>query len=90
MNLKRVGLVLIALSIVVGVTPRIYKSFVKIQKLTSELNLLKHRKQELNDEIRRYKINTDRLKDDFYKEKEVREKLKMVKPREHIYKVLVK
>ncbi|WP_177162404.1 septum formation initiator family protein [uncultured Fusobacterium sp.] len=90
MNLKRVGLVLIVLSIVVGVTPRIYKSFVKIQKLTSELNLLKHRKQELNDEIRRYKINTDRLKDDFYKEKEVREKLKMVKPGEHIYKVLVK
>lgn len=90
MNLKRVGLVLIALSIVVGVTPRIYKSFIKIQKLTSELNLLKHRKQELNDEIRRYKINTDRLKDDFYKEKEVREKLKMVKPGEHIYKVLVK
>lgn len=90
MNLKRVGLVLIVLSIVVGVTPRIYKSFVKIQKLTSELNLLKYRKQELNDEIRRYKINTDRLKDDFYKEKEVREKLKMVKPGEHIYKVLVK
>ena len=90
MNLKRVGLVLIALSIVVGVIPRIYKSFIKIQKLTSELNLLKHRKQELNDEIRRYKINTDRLKDDFYKEKEVREKLKMVKPGEHIYKVLVK
>lgn len=90
MNLKRVGLVLIVLSIVVGVTPRIYKSFIKIQKLTSELNLLKHRKQELNDEIRRYKINTDRLKDDFYKEKEVREKLKMVKPGEHIYKVLVK
>ena len=90
MNLKRVGLVLIVLSIVVGVTPRIYKSFVKIQKLTSELNLLKHRKQELNDEIRRYKMNTDRLKDDFYKEKEVREKLKMVKPGEHIYKVLVK
>lgn len=90
MNLKRVGLVLIVLSIVVGVTPRIYKSFVKIQKLTSELNTLKYRKQELNDEIRRYKINTDRLKDDFYKEKEVREKLKMVKPGEHIYKVLVK
>lgn len=90
MNLKRVVLVLIALSIVVGVTPRIYKSFIKIQKLTFELNALKYRKQELNDEIRRYKINTDRLKDDFYKEKEVREKLKMVKPGEHIYKVLVK
>lgn len=90
MNLKRVGLVLIALSIVVGVIPQIYKSFVKIQKLNSELNALKYRKQELNDEIRRYKINTDRLKDDFYKEKEVREKLKMVKPGEHIYKVLVK
>ena len=90
MNLKRVGLVLIVLSIVVGVTPRIYKSFIKIQKLTSELNALKYRKQELNDEIRRYKINTDCLKDDFYKEKEVREKLKMVKPGEHIYKVLVK
>lgn len=90
MNLKRVGLVLIALSIVVGVTPRIYKSFIKIQKLTSELNSLKYRKQELNDEIRRYKINTEHLKDDFYKEKIVREKLKMVKPGEHIYKVLVK
>ena len=90
MNLKRVILVLFALSMIVIVTPQIYKSFVKIQKLTSELNLLKHRKQELNDEIRRYKINTDRLKDDFYKEKEVREKLKMVKPGEHIYKVLVK
>ena len=35
-------------------------------------------------------MKMETLKDDFDKEKEVREKLKMVKPGEHIYKVLVK
>lgn len=90
MNLKRILLILIVSSIIIGVTPRIYKSFVKIQKLTMDLNELKREKQKLNDEIRRYKIATEHLKDEFYKEKIVREKLKMVKPGENIYKVLVK
>lgn len=90
MNFKRILFIIIVSSIIVGVTPRIYKSFVKIQNLTLELNELKHKKQELNDEIRRYKIATEHLKDEFYKEKIVREKLKMVKPGENIYKVLVK
>lgn len=83
-------LMIISLAYMSREIPKIYTSFLKIDKLNGELNFLKLKKQSLKDEIVRYKIATEHLKDDFYKEKIVREKLKMVKPGEKIYKVLVK
>lgn len=81
---------IVSIAYITREVPKIYTSFLKIDKLNGELNSLKLKKQSLKDEIVRYKIATEHLKDDFYKEKIVREKLKMVKPGEKIYKVLVK
>lgn len=86
-NGKRIAAVLFLLINLASFAPNIYRSFVKISKLENELSSLKETEKNLIEKIDNYNEETEALKDDYNKEKLVRNKLQMVKPGEIIYRV---
>lgn len=86
-NGKRIAAVLFLLINLASFAPNIYRSFVKISKLENELSSLKETEKNLIEKIDNYNKETEALKDDYNKEKLVRNKLQMVKPGEIIYRV---
>lgn len=86
-NGKRIAAVLFLLINLASFAPNIYRSFVKISKLENELSSLKETEKNLIEKIDNYNKETESLKDDYNKEKLIRNKLQMVKPGEIIYRV---
>nr|WP_240934740.1 septum formation initiator family protein [Fusobacterium sp. FSA-380-WT-3A] len=90
MKYKRFIVIFFSSIVVFAFIPRIYRSYEKITRLNAELTSLKEKKDILNENIKEYERDIKNLDNEFYREKLVREKLKMVKPGEEIYKVLIK
>ena len=87
----RKSLILVAVGFVVlKFAPEIWTSQIKLNKLKTDLKILKEKKNTLDQDILSYENEMKNLDVDFYKEKIVREKLKMVKDGEVIYKTVKK
>ena len=82
-----IGIILLVSAVVIGFSPSIYKSILKISILKKELHSYKERHNNLNHEIDDYIFNIENLNKDFYKEKIARSKLQLVKQGEQIYKI---
>lgn len=67
--------------------PKIYRSHVKLNKFSLEKKSLELEDKNVKIEIARLKKGIDEFQDDYFIEKQAREKLKMKKKGERIYKV---
>lgn len=68
--------------------PQIYRSHTKYEKNIRRIKELEIEKKILNEEIKDYKAKLKAIEDSFYLEKIGRDKLKMVKDGEKIYKLV--
>lgn len=85
---NKVLIILFVLGINSSFVPKIYRSFIKVEKLNTNLKILKEEKKDILKSINTYEEKKEKLNINYYKEEIARNYLKMVKPGEKIYKVI--